>query len=615
MASIPSPNVSSVPPPIVVSPPVILAPTVPVEAAQKSIHPSWKVVAACAVAGVAVAAGAWYLLSSNAAEDKKKKPESPKLTSPKPKKKKKSSKKVASTAGAKESETPQSVTDETPAEKEPLPDNLFPEDIESLSKAARADLAKQAKVLGNKYYAEKGYDEALKLYSQAITLSPNDAVFYSNRAACYANLNNYDAVLEDCTAALKLDSTYVKALNRRAQAYEHTEDWTAALNDYTVMCVLEEFKNESVLGSTDRVLKSLAQNKAKELMSTKLQKLPSDTFIAAYMDSFHLTSSGSAVVLDHPVVEEGDELVKKSYQAVKDRNYNLADTEITAGIETGKLSPFFAPFAYNMRATFFFLRGNVDAAFEDLERSLELDPKNTNSIVKRASIFMERGELEKAIGEYDRAIGINPQDPDVYYHRGQVRSLTQDMVGAVEDYKKCMALDDTFVYAHIQMGVALYKMGELENANTTFEKASRKFKTSGEVFNYRGEIMLDTQNYEQAIINFDKAIALMPASPLPHINKAILHLQSKQDTAKAESECRKAIEVDPMCDMAYAQLAQLLLHQGKFEESLSAYDKAAELARTEAELTNAIALREAAAAQWYVAKNYPEVMARLRAAM
>lgn len=36
------------------------------------------------------------------------------------------------------------------------------------------------------------------------------------------------------------------------------------LADYTVMCVLEEFKNDAVLSSTDRVLKTLAQNNAKE---------------------------------------------------------------------------------------------------------------------------------------------------------------------------------------------------------------------------------------------------------------------------------------------------------------------------------------------------------------
>lgn len=59
----------------------------------------------------------------------------------------------------------------------------------------------------------------------------------------------------------------------------------------------------------------------------------------------------------------------------------------------------------------------MELAFADLEKSLNLDPENVNTIIKRASIFMERANVEQAINEYNRAIEIDPKDPDVYYHR------------------------------------------------------------------------------------------------------------------------------------------------------------------------------------------------------
>jgi mitochondrial import receptor subunit TOM70 len=47
-------------------------------------------------------------------------------------------------------------------------------------------------------------------------------VFYSNRAACYVSMEppQHEKVVEDCDEALKLDSRYVKALNRRGTALE-----------------------------------------------------------------------------------------------------------------------------------------------------------------------------------------------------------------------------------------------------------------------------------------------------------------------------------------------------------------------------------------------------------
>ncbi len=96
------------------------------------------------------------------------------------------------------------------------------------------------------------------MYTQAINLSP-DAVFYSNRAACYANLDDYESVIADCNRALDLDKRYLRALNRRAIANEKLKRWRGALQDYTVISVFEDFKNQSSVESLDRALKEVAK--------------------------------------------------------------------------------------------------------------------------------------------------------------------------------------------------------------------------------------------------------------------------------------------------------------------------------------------------------------------
>lgn len=67
------------------------------------------------------------------------------------------------------------------------------------------------------------------------------STFYGNRAACYLALENYEQTIEDCSRSLEYNPTYIKALFRRAQAYEKTSKYYDAQNDYKK--ILEIDKN------------------------------------------------------------------------------------------------------------------------------------------------------------------------------------------------------------------------------------------------------------------------------------------------------------------------------------------------------------------------------------
>jgi len=54
---------------------------------------------------------------------------------------------------------------------------------------------------------------------------------YSNRAACFKQISNFDGTIEDCTAVLEVDPENVKALIRRAQAFEGVERYRFSLQD------------------------------------------------------------------------------------------------------------------------------------------------------------------------------------------------------------------------------------------------------------------------------------------------------------------------------------------------------------------------------------------------
>ncbi|KAD4179519.1 hypothetical protein E3N88_28110 [Mikania micrantha] len=76
--------------------------------------------------------------------------------------------------------------------------------------------ANSEKELGNEFFKQRKYKEAVECYSRSLALSPT-AVAYANRAMAYLKLKRHEAE-DDCTEALNLDDRYIKAYSRRSTA-------------------------------------------------------------------------------------------------------------------------------------------------------------------------------------------------------------------------------------------------------------------------------------------------------------------------------------------------------------------------------------------------------------
>ncbi|XP_050674621.1 RNA polymerase II-associated protein 3-like isoform X2 [Leptidea sinapis] len=99
--------------------------------------------------------------------------------------------------------------------------------------------AQYEKERGNTFVKQEKWDEAISCYNRAIELVKNDAIYYANRGLCYLKKDSLHQAEKDCTEALKLDPTYVKALQRRATARERLGSLRAASNDLVEVLKLE----------------------------------------------------------------------------------------------------------------------------------------------------------------------------------------------------------------------------------------------------------------------------------------------------------------------------------------------------------------------------------------
>ncbi|KZO95694.1 hypothetical protein CALVIDRAFT_467125, partial [Calocera viscosa TUFC12733] len=90
--------------------------------------------------------------------------------------------------------------------------------------------AETLKAEGNVLFGQKQYKDAALKYSVAIELSPENAVLWSNRAACNLNLKKYSDAATDASQATELDPSFARAWARLATAEQHLGSWTQAIN-------------------------------------------------------------------------------------------------------------------------------------------------------------------------------------------------------------------------------------------------------------------------------------------------------------------------------------------------------------------------------------------------
>ncbi|KAL6012240.1 hypothetical protein ACLOJK_002718 [Asimina triloba] len=98
--------------------------------------------------------------------------------------------------------------------------------------------ANDAKGEGNKLFGAGQYEDALQQYALALQLAPEipssvelRSICHANSAACFSKLGKYNDTIKECTKALELNPTYMKALVRRGEAHENLENFEDAIAD------------------------------------------------------------------------------------------------------------------------------------------------------------------------------------------------------------------------------------------------------------------------------------------------------------------------------------------------------------------------------------------------
>jgi len=177
--------------------------------------------------------------------------------------------------------------------------------------------------------------------------------------------------------------------------------------------------------------------------------------------------------------------------------------------------------------------GQNQKAMEAFTRASELDPRNALAYINRAAAYTNSGNYQQAIAEVNKAIKLNPINAPAILVRGSVYEKSGNTERATEDYKKACELglkaacDQSIGHTEAKIANAKTEVGNqsAQNSNSSqaikaMDKAPEQDLKDAKSYFARGLANYEAGKYQEAIKDYDKAIALDSKLVEAYINRA-----------------------------------------------------------------------------------------------
>ncbi|XP_041449767.1 dnaJ homolog subfamily C member 7-like [Drosophila obscura] len=389
--------------------------------------------------------------------------------------------------------------------------------------------------LGYQQYQAQNYQNALKHYSDAITLCPDSSQYYNNRAAIYLLLLNYNGALEDARKAIRLNPSLQKA-------YVNLAKCCLALGD--------------IIG-TEQAVKTLkelnAQNTDVEVEQQSAQKLRQlETTIQTNYDTkayrnvvYHVDSA-----LELAPASTRYSLLKGECLAYLGRH----DEALQIAVGVMKLDSTSADAIY-VRGLCLYYTDNLEKGILHFERALTLDPdhykskqmrskcKQLREMKENGNMLFKSGRYREAHTIYTDALKIDEHNKDInsklLYNRALVNTRIVALREAVADCSRVLELNSQYLKALLLRARCHNDLEEFEEAVADYESALKLQKTT-DIENLLREAKLAlqksmTRDYYN-ILGIERNASDEEIKKAYH-KKALVHHPDKHANSSAE-ECK-----------------------------------------------------------------------------
>ena len=313
--------------------------------------------------------------------------------------------------------------------------------------------------------------QALKDYSQAINIVPDDDRFYNQRAQVYYEQGKYDLADKDYLKMISLkegDVMGYMGIGRNANAQKRYED---AIKQFDYVVKLEpnyssaySFRAESYIGlkkyneAIDDVISALGIDRDRKAFY-ELQELADSAFEQT-------VAKLKVQKIKEPNEQSWDYDLGIVYERAAKYNKAIAYYKESLEKESNIITASRISSCYDDL-------GDYDKALEYCNQAIALDSVKANYLYEKANILDNAGRTQEAIKTMSDYIANTPDEPAGYYQRGWFKDHSGDIEGALEDYTMAITLQPNEAYAYLNRGVLYRLKGENAKAESDFKQVVR----------------------------------------------------------------------------------------------------------------------------------------------
>lgn len=124
-------------------------------------------------------------------------------------------------------------------------------------------------------------------------------------------------------------------------------------------------------------------------------------------------------------------------------------------------------------------KGNFQAALDNLDKFIEIDPNYPNAYLLRGyinSTYLRNFNL--AINDFTYCIQMNQEDELAYYYRGMAYYKKNKKIEAIKDYTKTISIDKDNTNAYFMRGLIKSEFNDLNGAIADYDEIIKREKTA-----------------------------------------------------------------------------------------------------------------------------------------